>query len=198
MGRNWKSNPAHLPGWNQYERDVLDAPVTPPKSKAKRRATFRNHHGPKPKRSDRVKKSQPRRRTGIIVRKLLVETPVKTLYSTWKRVAGRWHCTRADSEIDWFTRAAHPHVVESWIRTQKFTRKWLPDSLPATATNKPDGRRPSSRTGGSAVPSSSQSDTHGSPALRSCIGLAQNGLTSPRCLIPGSVPGISSHGSSCP
>jgi len=46
------------------------------------------------------------------------------LLSRWHRLNGRWRCTEADAEIEWFTRLNHPESASSWIRANNFSVQW--------------------------------------------------------------------------
>lgn len=112
------------------------------------------------------------------------------ILSRWRRTKGQWRCLVSDEPFDWFTRLQHAEIAGRWLREHNYNFEWQPIQ-PACAAHNPQAEdrpgvpkiaasTPSLNNATQAEPRNDQSPNR--------PGLEQNGLTSPRCLMPEGCP----------
>lgn len=202
MSRKWKPLPTHLPGWGLYReqwqppRPEFNSFVQAKKRARKRRniqkrnSWARRQHGEQ--RSKNRTHPTPVRRPDteqLLWVNASNGTPPFCAGAVFQRRSGVWRCTEAAPIIEWMTRVQNPPVILNWLKAKEFSYEWV-KPMPETRKEPPSGSTPRQAEQAPARQPISTSPPHSEASIAQVSGgLEQNGLTSPRCLIAGGVPG---------
>jgi len=191
MSRAWKPLPTHLPGWHQAERsEPIPESWWKKRSKGKHKSRSSVSRGRLSRKSKPIHSPFAPHTTPILKKVLHVEGQGVSAYCLFKREHGHWKCLAAGGPFEWFTRVHDMATIGDWLKRQHYEFHWIAFT-PDTAYNCPAGpaQGAGAETCPAAPPSSVIPPTHAGPDGSVSGGLAQNGLTSPRCLIARGVPG---------